>query len=121
VKAEIAIRRAFAVDRRVAEKQGQVFTLTFEQWWALWAPHWQRRGRREGDKWMVPTDPEMGFTPENVRVVALTDVMSARLNRQACEPAITRRGVFPAYADAWLSERGMPGDYLKPCDDDGIA
>lgn len=29
-----------------AKRRGISFLLTFEQWWALWAPHWDKRGKR---------------------------------------------------------------------------
>jgi RimJ/RimL family protein N-acetyltransferase len=45
----------YAKHKENAKRRGVPFHLTFEQWWTLWKPHWERRGKgglvmcRKGD------------------------------------------------------------------------
>lgn len=32
--------------KAAAKRRGIQFLLTFDEWWALWAPHWEKRGKR---------------------------------------------------------------------------
>ncbi len=49
-------RRVFLSARAGAEKRGIPWRLTFDEWWSVWAPHWERRANeqlalcREADK-----------------------------------------------------------------------
>lgn len=56
---------------------GIPFTLTFEQWWELWEPHWEERGI--GGKVMCRTADKGGYELGNVRIDT-----QANNNREAC-------------------------------------
>jgi hypothetical protein len=51
-----------------AAKRGLLFTLTFEQWWELWEPHWPERGRGALEKCMCRKADRGGYEPGNVRI-----------------------------------------------------
>lgn len=38
-------RFKYTVQKTSAKKRGIGFLLTFEQWWGIWEPHWDKRGR----------------------------------------------------------------------------
>jgi hypothetical protein len=37
-------RGRFAQHKANATRRGIQFLFTFEEWWSLWEPHWERRG-----------------------------------------------------------------------------
>jgi hypothetical protein len=38
-------RGRYSKQKRHAKERGIPFLLTFEQWWELWEPYWEQRGR----------------------------------------------------------------------------
>lgn len=58
----------FLRHKATAVSRGLAFTLTFEQWWALWEPHWAERGRGGLDKCMCRRADNGGYEPGNVRI-----------------------------------------------------
>ena len=43
--------------------------LTFEEYYNLWEPHWENRGRRTQDMCMTRKDVEKAWTKKNVHVI----------------------------------------------------
>tara|TARA_R110000744_G_scaffold89570_1_gene174097 strand:+ start:316 stop:723 length:408 start_codon:yes stop_codon:yes gene_type:complete len=61
--------KARFVDHRInANRRGVEFLLTFEEWWAIWEPHWEGRGRGAGDLCMCRTNDEGPYAVGNVRI-----------------------------------------------------
>lgn len=60
--------RAFYRQRHNASVRGIAFSLTFEQWWALWEPHWGERGRKGHEKCMCRTGDQGAYEAGNVRI-----------------------------------------------------
>lgn len=60
--------KRFVLHRARAVRHGIPFTLTFEQWWELWKPHYHQRGRRRGNKVMCRYLDAGGYTLGNVAI-----------------------------------------------------
>jgi hypothetical protein len=60
--------RKFQNHKNRASRRGIAFTLTFEQWWELWEPHWDEMGRNKGCKVMCRYLDKGGYEPGNVRI-----------------------------------------------------
>lgn len=116
--AERAIRCAFTSHRARARRRGLAFTLTFDQWWELWAPHWHERGIRIGQKGMCRTRDEGGYTPGNVRIDTVTAngheravahrtrTANRRLQSQRVKSAVAMDWIKPHHLDADDADEG---------------
>lgn len=51
-----------------AEARGIGFKFTFEEWWAIWEPHWARRGNKGQEMCMCRTADKGDYEPGNVRI-----------------------------------------------------
>jgi hypothetical protein len=60
--------RRFQAHKNSAKDRGIEFLLTFEEWWALWEPHWERRGRGSQQMCMCRTADKGGYQVGNVRI-----------------------------------------------------
>ena len=60
--------RKFVSHRNGAAKRGIGFKLTFEEWWAIWAPQYHERGSRKGCKVMCRTHDTGAYEAGNVRI-----------------------------------------------------
>lgn len=58
----------FQQHKRSAQQRGIEFELSFEQWWELWEPHWERRGQKSQDMCMCRKADQGGYTLGNVRI-----------------------------------------------------
>ena len=54
--------------RSSAKGRGIEFLLTFEEWWALWEPHWHMRGQASHQMCMCRTRDEGAYAVGNVRI-----------------------------------------------------
>lgn len=61
-------RARFAQHRAGAKLRGIPFLLSFEEWWALWEPHWEKRGRGSFDMCMCRRHDAGGYEVGNVRI-----------------------------------------------------
>lgn len=61
-------KAAYRAHKCRAAKRGIEFLLTFEQWWELWEPHWDRRGLGALDMCMCRTHDEGPYAVGNVRI-----------------------------------------------------
>jgi hypothetical protein len=59
---------AFLSHRGKAADRGVPFTLTFEQWWSLWEPHWPNRGLGALQMCMCRKADQGGYELGNVRI-----------------------------------------------------
>ena len=51
-----------------AKKRGVEFNLTFDEWWDLWADHWEERGKGSDQYCMCRTNDEGAYEVGNVRI-----------------------------------------------------
>ena len=58
----------FDQHRRGAAERGIAFKMTFAEWWGLWEPHWERRGKGSQDMCMCRTRDEGAYEVGNVRI-----------------------------------------------------
>jgi hypothetical protein len=61
-------KAAYALHKRRAASRGIGFTLTFDQWWALWEPHWDKRGTKSLEMCMCRKYDEGDYALGNVRI-----------------------------------------------------
>lgn len=63
-------RRKYQEHKQHARDRGVVFTLTFEEWWAVWEESgvWSQRGRLKGQYCMHRIGDRGGYTPGNVYI-----------------------------------------------------
>lgn len=60
--------QAYRTHAASAAQRGIEFKLTFDQWWALWEPHYPQRGRNVGQKQMCRTGDTGAYEAGNVRI-----------------------------------------------------
>lgn len=58
----------YALHRSQAGRRGIAFTLTFDEWWAIWEPHWEKRGSGGQQMCMCRTRDEGAYALGNVRI-----------------------------------------------------
>ena len=61
-------RSAYLSQKSRAKERGVEFLLTFEEWWEMWEPHWERRGRSLDDMQMCRTGDTGPYSVENCRI-----------------------------------------------------
>lgn len=61
-------RSKYRAHRSRAERRGIGFKLTFEQWWELWEPHYDKMGREKGCMCMCRTLDKGAYEVGNVRI-----------------------------------------------------
>jgi hypothetical protein len=71
-------RARFAQHKAGAKKRGIEFLLTFEQWWGLWEPHWEKRGLRALDMCMCRKADKGPYEVGNVRIATVKENQQER-------------------------------------------
>ena len=61
-------RSRYLQHKRGAADRGIEFLLSFEQWWELWEPHWEKRGTRKGQMCMCRRHDTGPYAVGNVRI-----------------------------------------------------
>jgi hypothetical protein len=61
-------RIRYAQHKRHAAERGIDWEFTFEEWCAIWEPHWERRGPRKDQLGMCRTRDEGRYRDGNVRL-----------------------------------------------------
>ena len=61
-------RTRFSQHRASAKARGIEFNLTFEQWWQLWEPHWEKRGQKSHEMCMCRKADIGAYEVGNVRI-----------------------------------------------------
>jgi hypothetical protein len=80
-------RYRFSKQKAQAGRRGIPFLLTFNQWWRIWRPHWDGRGRRRGQLVMARNGDTGPYAVGNVEIVPtqvnVADAASHRTRRRA--------------------------------------
>lgn len=113
-------RMRYRQHKASAKARGIDFDMTFEEWWAIWEPYYERRGRTVGAMHMCRKADAGGYTVGNVRIDTMEANHAERvrvyLERQRMEgrlPASERVGGVPD----WLYGRA-PRERIRLCDDE---
>jgi hypothetical protein len=61
-------RGRYAQHRANAKNRGVEWQLTFEDWWAVWEPHWDQRGPHANGAIMCRIQEPGPYSPDNVRI-----------------------------------------------------
>ena len=61
-------RNIFHRQRAQAKYRGEVWNIDFEQWWGLWEPYWDLRGRRPSDYCIRQLDNDFGWEMHNLEI-----------------------------------------------------
>ena len=67
---EHAKYRVFIQQKNQANYRKEPWTVSFEEWKAIWGELWHQRGRERGCYCMTRADHTEGWTKENIRVVS---------------------------------------------------
>lgn len=60
--------RAYLIAKAGAHFRGEAWQLTAEEWFAVWRPHWSKRGRGR-DSWCITRIQESeAWCPDNVEI-----------------------------------------------------
>lgn len=106
-------KACYATHKYNAGKRGLSFTLTFEQWWAIWEPHWDKRGVGAHQMCMCRYRDEGGYDLGNVRIATkkenAQEASVARRVRRAQAPKRRRETRITAVAGQveWIGNRGF--------------
>jgi hypothetical protein len=66
-----------------AKFRGEEFTLTFDQYYNIWLPLWDQRGRKSGDMCMTRRDESRGWTKTNTVILTRKEHFETRSGRGA--------------------------------------
>lgn len=81
-----------------ARRRGIEWLFTFEQWWAIWEPHWHLRGRRRGQYMMARHGDVGAYAPWNVSIMEAT--ANRRQRRELAIPRCPMTGRYLPMAAA---------------------
>lgn len=98
--------------KRNAASRGLEFTLTFDEWLAIWGDKLERRGSAPDDFQMCRTGDRGGYTPGNVRIATAAE------NRAEFKQNLLSKDIERDWGDSpqqgWLwTRKSMPGDYFR--------
>jgi hypothetical protein len=112
-------KRAYLQNIGSARKRGIEFKLTFDEWWALWEPHYEKRGQHIDCMALCRTKDKGAYEAGNVRI----DTVRANIEERTAVYREDQRasGRLPAVersanpeAAAWVQKRGAWGlDYYS--------
>lgn len=77
-------RRKYAQQRANARKRGIEWEFTFEEWCAIWEPHWADRGSHRDGKVMCRTHDAGPYRVDNVRIDSPKGNAAERALMRAC-------------------------------------
>ena len=72
-------RMRYCQHKASARQRGIEFDLTFDEWWAIWQPHYAQRGRGSGHLQMCRTGDVGPYAVGNVRI----DTMKSNMREAA--------------------------------------
>lgn len=73
VKPLTQMRVAWNRQRTQARFRSEPWDFSFEDWWAIWEPKWEIRGREQEDWCMIRVDTTKPWSPDNVQIVNRQD------------------------------------------------
>jgi len=91
-----------------AKRRGIEFDMSFDEWWALWRPHFENRGRESGQVQMCRTADDGAYRPGNVRIDSVESNQAERrttMIRRANERDWTIEGEDRSELRDWLFKR----------------
>lgn len=94
--------RAFAQHAANADRRGIGFELTFEQWWEIWEPHYERRGLGSDQLMMCRTGDKGPYALGNVRI----DSPKSNVQESVRVRLVAYRAENGGASDNWLWRRG---------------
>ena len=62
-------RRAYSSHKGSAKQRGIMFLLSFDDWWAIWEPHFHKRGCGRGKMCMARKLDRGAYTVGNVDII----------------------------------------------------
>lgn len=107
-----AARLRYAQHKARAKERGIEFEFTFDEWWEIWAPHWDKRGPHKDQLGMCRTHDKGPYRADNVRLDtpkgnAAERGLMQRCSRTYWRPAddrtreIRQMGSFKSYGSAF--------------------
>lgn len=61
-------RNKYSQHKSNAKRRGHDWLFTFDTWWAMWEPHFHKRGQTSESMHMCRTNDEGPYSPENCRI-----------------------------------------------------
>ncbi len=61
-------KNIFHRQRAQAKYRGETWNLDYDQWWGMWEPYWDLRGRKLSEYCMRQLDTQLGWEPNNLEV-----------------------------------------------------
>ena len=103
-------RLRYAQHKKNAAKRGVEFELSFEEWWAIWEPHWERRGTHKDQLGMCRTHDKGPYRVGNVRLDSPKGNAAERGMMQKCSrsylyatgPVSKDLGSYHSYASEFM-------------------
>lgn len=86
-----------------AKQRGIEFDLTFDEWWAIWEPRYDRRGPHKGEFVMCRAADQGAYRPGNVRIDTV-ESNNAERGVSMCRSKIV---------EDWGEGRGPPMDWIS--------
>lgn len=116
-------REAYNGHASTSAARGVPFNLTFEQWWELWEPHYDRRGVASADMCMGRVGDSGGYDLGNVRIITsrANHLERASIRRASVLDAgrLPASERSPGMDTEWLEGRyDVFAPYVEPDDDD---
>jgi hypothetical protein len=101
---------AFLLHKGGAASRGLAFSLTFEQWWWLWEPHYANRGNKPHQMCMSRFHDCGGYEMGNVRIA--TNAINARERVECAAEAALKRSAQAQEALDRIKRGGPKPDYV---------
>lgn len=67
-KFAVSPKGRYAAQKARCKLRGVEFLLNFDEWWAMWEPHWDKRGCGVDDLQMCRAGDTGPYSPENCRI-----------------------------------------------------
>jgi hypothetical protein len=114
-------KKRYAQHKASAKVRGIEFTISFDEWWALWAPHWEKRGRGAMDLCMCRKADQGAYEVGNVRIATNKEnqhekALEFRTRHSQRRYRFTTRNAYTALGEAkidWARGRGAFNEYSE--------
>jgi len=80
----------FCEHRSSARHRGIAWNLTFEEWWAIWQPHWALRGKRRNQLVMARLGDTGPYAVGNVKIITARENRLERRELRGTENAASK-------------------------------
>ena len=114
-------RARFNAHKSSATQRGIAFLLSFEQWWELWEPFWEKRGKGAQDMCMCRTADKGAYEWGNVRIATVKENQHERSLERRTTRAQRRYKYrarydatsYPADSVDWATGRNAFAEYKE--------